>query len=172
MNASCNLKWQKLQGHPVLKGRAGHTTTLVGNKLFILGGRNGNLFFDDLWVFDMDLEQWNQLQQKVPFAPRAYHTATLIDDQDLWVIGGSDQSTMFDDVHVLNTTTLQWNSPVIKVSIEVRCRGTHAAVLHPSESRAIMIHGGYGGYGNNDPHWLGDLSLLHTGKQIHWSGMH
>jgi N-acetylneuraminic acid mutarotase len=94
-------------GHPVLKGRAGHTTTLVGNKLFILGGRNGNLFFDDLWVFDMDLEQWNQLQQKVPFAPRAYHTATLIDDQDLWVIGGSDQSTMFDDVHVLNTTTLQ-----------------------------------------------------------------
>jgi hypothetical protein len=27
-----------------------------------------------------------------------------------------------------------------------------------------MIHGGYGGYGNNDPHWLGDLSLLHTGQ--------
>jgi len=52
------------------------------------------------------------------------------------------------------------------------CRGTHAAVLHPLESRAIMIHGGYGDYGNNDPHWLGDLSLLHTGEQIHWSGMH
>lgn len=27
-----------------------------------------------------------------------------------------------------------------------------------------MIHGGYGDYGNNDPHWLGDLSLLHTGQ--------
>eukprot|EP01018_Ginkgo_biloba_P037843 Gb_11255 [translate_table: standard] len=156
---TANLKWQKLPEHRNLKGRAGHTTTLVGKQFFVLGGRNGNEFFNDLWVFDIEVEQWKQLQQKVPFAPRAYHTATLIGDQYMWVIGGSDKTTMFDDVHVLNTITLQWSSPTISGSIAIRRRGTHAAVLHPLQSRSILIHGGYGG---TNPQWLDDLSLLRT----------
>ncbi|GLJ50853.1 hypothetical protein SUGI_1083270 [Cryptomeria japonica] len=159
---TCNLKWQKLPGHQSLKGRAGHSTTLVGNKLFIIGGRNGNEFCDDLWVFDSELEKWNQLKQKAPFTPRAYHTTTLIDNNYLWVIGGSNHDTLFDDVHVLNTSTLQWSCPIIKGTIG--SRGTHAAVRHPLESRAILVHGGYGG---PDPHWLEDILLLRT-DSLEW----
>ncbi|KAH9295388.1 hypothetical protein KI387_038976, partial [Taxus chinensis] len=55
-----------------------------------------------------------------------------------------------------------WSCPAIKGSI-VR-RGTHAAVMHPLESRVILIHGGYGG---TDPHWLEDLSLLRT-DSLEW----
>ncbi|KAJ7565645.1 hypothetical protein O6H91_02G068800 [Diphasiastrum complanatum] len=154
-----NLNWQRLPGHRNLKGRAGHTSTLVGRKIFVLGGRNGNDFFNDMWIFNTETEQWKQLQQHAPFSPRAYHTATLVKEHELWLIGGSDQSTMYGDVHVLNTNSFKWSSPMLRGRIGGKRRGTHAAVLHPSEQHSILVHGGYGGV---DSHWLNDLVVLHT----------
>ena len=96
-----------LSGHRNLRGRAGHTATLVGKHIYILGGRNGNEFFNDLWVFDTEKEQWDLLQAKVPFSPRAYHSCTLVNENELWVIGGSDPKMMHSDVHVFNTVSLK-----------------------------------------------------------------
>jgi tRNA wybutosine-synthesizing protein 3 len=94
-------------GHRNLKGRAGHTATLVGTRIFVVGGRNGNVFFNDVWVFDTKTENWQQVQKETPLSPRAYHTTTLVRDSELWVIGGSDHNTMYGDVHMLNTNTLE-----------------------------------------------------------------
>eukprot|EP00249_Psilotum_nudum_P018454 c26812_g1_i3 orf=277-2679(-) len=154
------IKWQRVPGHRNLKGRAGHTATLVGKKMFILGGRNGNEFLNDLWAFDTETEQWKLLQQKVPFSPRAYHTATLVGDHMLWVIGGSDQFTMYGDIHVLDTISLKWTSPVTSGHVASKRRGTHAAVLHPLQRNSILIYGGYGGV---ESCWMSDLVILHTG---------
>lgn len=90
-----------------MKGRAGHTATLVGKDIYVLGGRNGNEFFNDMWVFDTEAEQWKLLQAKAPFSPRAYHTCTLVNSEELWVIGGSDPKTMHSDVHVFDTVSLK-----------------------------------------------------------------
>ena len=85
---------------------------MVGKRIFVLGGRNGNTFFNDIWVFDTETEQWQQLQAHASLSPRAYHTATLVRDCELWVIGGSDKDVMYGDVHMFNTDTLEVYCPV------------------------------------------------------------
>ncbi|XP_024402653.1 uncharacterized protein [Physcomitrium patens] len=158
------FKWQRLPGHRNLKGRAGHTATLVGKQIFVLGGRIGNIFFNDAWVFDTETEQWQQLQAHCAFSPRAYHTATLTGDGELWVIGGSDRDVMHGDVHMLSTKTLEWTSSATAGPLAGRLLGTHAAVAHPLRSNAILVYGGYGGV---DSKWLSDLAVLDTGT-LEW----
>ncbi|MCO5583746.1 hypothetical protein L7F22_037660 [Adiantum nelumboides] len=144
------------KGHRSLKGRAGHTATLVGKDIYVLGGRNGNEFFNDLWMFDTETEQWKLLQSKTPISPRAYHTCTLVNDQELWVIGGSDPKTMHSDVHVFDTVSSEWSNPSTP---SMKPRGTHSAVLHPTKKNAILIYGGYGG---SKSCWLNDLIVFYT----------
>ncbi|CAM6097154.1 unnamed protein product [Calypogeia fissa] len=160
--------WNSLPGHRLLKGRAGHTITLVGKKLFMIGGRNGNEFFNDLWEFNIETKQWKLLQKHTPFTARAYHTATLIDSKQLWVIGGSDTLTMYGDVHVLDTDSLEWTSSVIEGELAGKLRGTHAAIQHPLQEKGILVCGGYGGVNS---HWLSDLAILHT-DILMWEELH
>ena len=158
------FKWQRLPGHRGLKGRAGHTATLVGKNIYVFGGRNGNIFHNDVWVFDTDTEQWQLLQAHASISPRAYHTATLVADCELWIIGGSDKVTMYGDIHMFNTKTLEWTSPDTRGPLAGRVVGTHAAVVHPLQSRSILVFGGYGGV---DSQWLSDLAILHT-DSLEW----
>jgi N-acetylneuraminic acid mutarotase len=153
------FKWQRLPGHRGLKGRAGHTATLVGKKIYVFGGRNGNVFHNDVWVFDTETERWQLLQMHAAVSPRAYHTATLVGDEELWIIGGSDKVTMFGDVHMLNTRTLEWKTLATTGSLAGRVIGTHAAVVHPLQPGAILVFGGYGGA---ESVWLKELAILHT----------
>lgn len=151
------FNWQRLPGHRSLKGRAGHSATLVGKKIYVFGGRNGNIFHNDVWGFDMETEQWQLLQAHASISARAYHTATLIGDE-LWIIGGSDRLTMYGEVHVFNIKTLEWKTPATKGDLAGRLIATHAAVLHPLHSSAILVYGGYGGVDS----WRSDLSVFHT----------
>lgn len=142
-----------------MRGRAGHTANVVGKYIYVFGGRNGNEFFNDMWAFDTEIEQWKLVQAEAPFPPRAYHTSTLVNQRELWVIGGSDQLTMYSDVHVFDTASLKWSSPVTSGISANKQRGTHAAVLHPLQRDSILVYGGYGG---TESCWLSDLVLLHT----------
>lgn len=125
----------------------------------MLGGRFGNVFFNDAWVLDTETEKWEQLQERCAFSPRAYHTATFVGNEEIWVIGGSDKDVMYGDVHVLNTNTLEWTSPSTKGPAAGKLLGTHAAVVHPLQPNTIMVYGGYGG---EESKWLNDLVVLHT----------
>lgn len=142
-----------------MKGRAGHTATLVGKKIYVFGGRNGNIFYNDVWVFDTETEQWQLLQAHASISPRAYHTATLVGDCELWIIGGSDKVIMYGDVHIFNIKTLEWKTPATKGPLADRVIATHAAVVHPLHSTAILVYGGYSGV---DSVWLNGLAILHT----------
>lgn len=39
-----------------MKGRVGYIVILVGKKIYVFGGWNGNIFYNDVWVFDMEME--------------------------------------------------------------------------------------------------------------------
>ncbi|BBN05779.1 hypothetical protein MPTK1_3g15870 [Marchantia polymorpha subsp. ruderalis] len=153
--------WVSLPGHRGFKGRAGHTATLVNSKVYVLGGRNGNEFYNDFWQYDIELSKWTLLHKHTPFEPRAYHTATLMSGNQIWVIGGSDHSIMYGDVHVFNTETLEWSSPETRGHLAGKLRGTHAALPHPVHPKAILVYGGYGG-----DQWLGDMSILRTDSLV------
>eukprot|EP00850_Spirogloea_muscicola_P017079 SM000143S00744 [mRNA] locus=s143:362548:368810:+ [translate_table: standard] len=164
------VTWQAIPGPDGPPGRAGHTATLADSgSIYVLGGRQGDAYFNDAWEFDTAAEAWRRLAAAAPFAPRAYHTATLVGGSRIWLIGGSNAVTVFADVHVLDTATGQWSSPSLEGQL---ARGTHAAALHPLRPTAILVFGGYGGQpGPGRRHgWLADLCVLHT-EELRWEEM-
>ena len=47
------MRWSKPQtGGTCGQPRAGHSMTAVGHKLFVFGGANDGVFFNDLQIFD------------------------------------------------------------------------------------------------------------------------
>jgi hypothetical protein len=50
------MNWEALPFPATLSPRLGHTATLVGDKtVYIMGGREGDTFMNDVWTFDCEV---------------------------------------------------------------------------------------------------------------------
>jgi N-acetylneuraminic acid mutarotase len=87
--------WFKLTGTNVIspKRRLGHTLTAVGKYLYLFGGMDGDLVFNDLWRFDTAGNKWEELvvYGQIPEG-RCAHAAVEIDGV-LYIIGGMSTLT-------------------------------------------------------------------------------
>ena len=89
-----------------LKPRAGHSLTIVGNQLVVMGGRYAtNEYANDAWSYDIGQKVWSKICSCAPFSPRAYHSATLVNQREIWVIGGNDADEVKADVHAFDIVT-------------------------------------------------------------------
>jgi hypothetical protein len=52
------MNWWKVEttGDIPVHGMRSHTSTLVGNKLFVFGGKNNNGSYNQLYIFDLGTE--------------------------------------------------------------------------------------------------------------------
>lgn len=124
-------------------------------------------FYNDLLRLDTTQSPacWELMPEQLPFAPRAHHTALLVDNS-IWVIGGSDNTEVYGDVWQLDLKSTTWRAVQLSGPAELLQRCSHAADLHPGNTSAIVIFGGYGDLvGSGEPTWLGDLLLLHTDQR-------
>ncbi|EAY01575.1 Kelch motif family protein [Trichomonas vaginalis G3] len=122
------------------EGRVGHTMTLIGSRLFIIGGKNKNTFFDMILCYDLRSNIWSEPlpNSTVTFEPRYGHTTTLCDGR-LYIIGGRNQKgdvidtvTVFDPIDNMFEILQTKNTPP-------PARYHHVAVL---SGHSIIIHGG------------------------------
>ena len=105
--------------------RSYHTATLLGDKLYIVGGYGGHgqrrQYFNDVHILDLKENTWVGEEQGVsveregglkiegtPPAPRGNHSTSVVEFTFLCVMGGRDTSSYFDDTHILCTETLTW----------------------------------------------------------------
>lgn len=52
------MVWEALPSPTTLPPRLGHTATLVGEKmLYVMGGREGETFMNDVWTFDCEVRR-------------------------------------------------------------------------------------------------------------------
>jgi len=67
-----------------------HTATAVGDKIYIIGGGEGGTYFDTVWVFDTEYNEWSKpaLFGPIPSARRA-HAAVLWKKQIVIMGGGN-----------------------------------------------------------------------------------
>eukprot|EP00027_Filamoeba_sp_ATCC50430_P003209 CAMPEP_0168555454 /NCGR_PEP_ID=MMETSP0413-20121227/8345_1 /TAXON_ID=136452 /ORGANISM="Filamoeba nolandi, Strain NC-AS-23-1" /LENGTH=463 /DNA_ID=CAMNT_0008586309 /DNA_START=416 /DNA_END=1805 /DNA_ORIENTATION=+ len=91
--------------HPYQFGptpRAGHTATLVENKLLLFGGGDGEKILNDIWFLELsDYTWWHpQVSGNAP-AGRCAHTSTLLNNK-LIVYGGGDAQRRFKDLYILD----------------------------------------------------------------------
>jgi len=100
--------------------RFNFASELVGRKIVVHGGWDGNETFNDLWIFNTDSFAW--IQPKTSgFGPtsRFGHTLTLTIDGRLLIFGGCsiEKATgtpkYNSDLRQLDTENMVWTRPIV-----------------------------------------------------------
>ncbi|KAJ2712829.1 hypothetical protein H4R19_002557 [Coemansia spiralis] len=89
------------------------TMTAIGSKMYVFGGWNNNVCFNDVYVLDAETMFWSRQAttgDEVP--PCRAHTATAVGER-LFVFGGGDGTQYFSDLFVLDTRTCVWTQAKI-----------------------------------------------------------
>ena len=157
------LTWAQPQRYGIAPSpRNGHTMVLIGMQLYIFGGGDENVSFNDVNTLHVGTMTWDKpvVHGTLP-SPRARHSATAVGN-NMVVFGGVGGG---NDLHILETDTLTWYVP--KVSGEPPLpRFGHSATLVESssdQSRKIYLFGGHDGRRS-----LSDLHLFDT-ESMAWN---
>jgi N-acetylneuraminic acid mutarotase len=132
--------------------RADHTSAVVGKKLFIFGGWDGNTLINDMHIFDTETMTWSSPQPtgSIP-SPRAGCTLTAKKNK-LYLFGGSGRgATTYNDVHIYDCETHSWNIPNLETFIP-QSRSGHSACFY--EQKLFIYGGGHRSNYFNDVYFL------------------
>lgn len=130
---------QKMDIPTCAEGRYGHTMTLIGSRIFIIGGKNKNTFFDMILCYDLRSNIWSEPlpNSTIAFEPRYGHTTTLFEGR-LYIIGGRNaKGEILNTVTVFDPIDNMFEIPETKNAPPARYH--HIAVLN---GKSIIIHGG------------------------------
>jgi len=135
------------KGQVPKQGLKSHTATVVGTKIFVFGGCDAGDNFNDLLVFDTEIQYWYTptVQGDIPPSHRA-HSATLVGTK-LFVFGGGDGPNYFRDLYILDTKTFVWTKPAVNGKLP-DARRAHTADL--IGNKIFVFGGGDGKQALND----------------------
>ncbi|WOK91854.1 tRNA wybutosine-synthesizing protein 2/3/4 [Canna indica] len=139
--------------------RLGHTSSLMGSSIFIIGGRTGpSEILNDVWVLETTENRWSLLEcGGHVFNPRHRHAAAAA-GSNIYVFGGLSNEVLYSCMNVLDTQTLHWND--VRISGEWPCaRHSHSMVAIGSQ---LLLFGGHDG-----EKALGDLYSFNI-KTLKW----
>jgi len=120
--------YQGPEGGGAPSARFDHSSNLVGGtKMIVFGGWNGNDFFNDVFVLDLEIMAWSKPTTTGPApCPRKGHCSILIgtnlvvhggfwfNDENMKKAGGKHQGSALqecylNDIRVLDTETFVWS---------------------------------------------------------------
>ncbi|KAK9890770.1 hypothetical protein WA026_012115 [Henosepilachna vigintioctopunctata] len=73
---------------PAPSARSKHSATLVGDHIYLLGGRNGNLPMKDFWRYNLVTGKWHQLKPSGDKLPCLQEHSAIAYKESLYVFGG------------------------------------------------------------------------------------
>ncbi|BEJ13401.1 hypothetical protein CspHIS471_0305750 [Cutaneotrichosporon sp. HIS471] len=144
-------------GRPPGQALRAHTGTLVGDRIWFLGGVDARSCWRGVASFDTESLQWSTVEthgQALP--PLRAHTTTLVGDQ-LYIFGGGDGPTYSNDVWVFDTITNRFSKPHIstpKANLPPP-RRAHTTVLY---RHFLVVFGGGNGQAALNDVWALDVS--------------
>lgn len=111
--------------------RMGHTSNILGDSMYVIGGRADPLsVLNDVWVFTMGTKEWSLLQcSGSQFSPRHRHAAAVMGSK-IYIFGGVDNNSIVSSLFVLDTHNLQW--------AEIPIRGEWPS---PRHSHTMLAYG-------------------------------
>ncbi|KAK9133426.1 hypothetical protein Scep_012954 [Stephania cephalantha] len=123
--------------------RMGHTSSVVGDLVFVIGGRGDPLkILNDVWMLDVDENEWRLLEcAGSVFPPRHRHAAAVAGGSKIFIFGGLNNVTIFASMYVLDTESLRWNEVTVQGEWPT-ARHSHAMVSNGSQ---LFMFGGYDG---------------------------
>ena len=163
--------WVQLTNNANWTGRSEHASAVFNDKLWVLGGYDGNDGYkSDVWHSE-DGVTWELATEDAGWSPRRSHASVVFEDK-LWVIGGYDGDDNWDANPWLNDVWysadgVNWTRAVANADWSER-------YAHTSEvfDKKIWILGGYDGSHKDDVWYSVDginwtLAVANTN---YWSG--
>jgi len=125
-------------------GRALHTATVVGRKMYIFGGANSSGHrrdtsgFCDLYELDIDTMTWSECEtQNTPPPPCYGHSATYLGNHQILFFGGKGYN-VHNSIHILDLKTMAWKEYAFGGNV-LSSRWGHSATLH---NNTVLLYGG------------------------------
>lgn len=111
----------------------GASFTLIGNKIFIFGGRNKTTYENYIYTYDLNLQIWDYKEEKIK--GRAYHTTCVLNDI-IYMFGGQMDDSISNELYFYDHTfqLISCTSDVISP------RSKHTMV---SWKNSLIVFGGY-----------------------------
>eukprot|EP00697_Spironema_sp_BW2_P011756 gnl/Spiro4/27597_TR13730_c0_g1_i3.p1 gnl/Spiro4/27597_TR13730_c0_g1~~gnl/Spiro4/27597_TR13730_c0_g1_i3.p1 ORF type:complete len:799 (-),score=233.97 gnl/Spiro4/27597_TR13730_c0_g1_i3:111-2507(-) len=156
--------WNQLQPEnfgSAFQGRGEHTSSLVDQKIFLIGGcAPQDRCFSDVFGLNLASLSWfDTVLLHNPPTARKEHTATVV-GMDIWVIGGFAPPSLkfLNETLIYHTGSLNWEVPQIG-GIPVLARAGHSATLVGANK--IFVIGGY-----SDEEFFEALIVLNTELRV------
>ena len=105
------LTWSQPQRYGIAPSpRNGHTMILIGMQLYVFGGSDENVSYNDTHTLHVGTMTWEKpIVHGTPPGPRSRHSATAV-GHNMVVFGGVGGG---NDLHILETDTLTWYVPKV-----------------------------------------------------------
>lgn len=101
------IKTPDNEKHPLV--RCGHRVFVSGRSVFMFGGSDDDVYYNDLWRFDTETKIWHPIETTgaLPL-PRNSFSLTVVDD-DVYMFGGQIKGKFeTNDFYRLNLSSLHW----------------------------------------------------------------
>ncbi|KAM9302164.1 kelch domain-containing protein 1-like [Gastrophryne carolinensis] len=144
--------------------RSGHTASLLNRDLYIFGGWDTPVCYNDLFLLDLGLMEFSPVEVNGSSpTPRCWHSAACISESRFIIHGGYDGNQALTDTHMFNAVTKTWTALVHKslprspragyTMLPLPAAGEESQECAPQE---ILIFGG----GDNEGHFYSDTIRL------------
>lgn len=114
-------------------GRYGHSICNIGVKIYVFGGQVDDLFFDDMWMFDLNNlrppnTRWERIEPATtPPPPRTNHTVVTYKDK-MYLFGGANGDLWYSDTWCFDPADNSWTQLDCTGYVPAPCQG-HAATI-------------------------------------------
>ena len=133
-NLSGGSTWDLVTENASFSPRRGHTLVVFNDKMYLIGGRDGVSYFEDVFRSGNGTT-WELETTLAEFGPRAFHTSVVFDNK-IWVIAGLDGANSRNDVWYSENGT-DWT--MATANAEFTPRSYHASVVYDNK---IWVYGG------------------------------
>eukprot|EP00122_Pirum_gemmata_P011905 Pgem_evm1s11041 len=101
----------KTKGMPI--GRRSHTCILNDNKIYMYGGTDGVVMFNDFWILDLKTFIWDRVQlNRVSGNAKCFHSASVTNEGQMLLFGGCADSN--GNVRSNDISSCHTNIPTLK----------------------------------------------------------
>ncbi|XP_028848545.1 kelch repeat-containing protein [Denticeps clupeoides] len=152
--------------------RSGHSACVIQGKIFIFGGWDTPVCFNDMNMLDLGLMEFSTVKTYgTPPSPRSWHGCALLSDSRFLVHGGYNGNNALNDTFIFNTDTSSWTT-VVHSRLSSVPRAGHSIITMSTSSlegpvaeqdqdsectpQTLLIFGG----GDNEGSFFSDLITM------------
>ncbi|KAJ8007795.1 hypothetical protein DPEC_G00097900 [Dallia pectoralis] len=151
--------------------RSGHSACVIQGKIYVFGGWDTPICFNDMYMLDLGLMEFSTVQTNgSPPSPRSWHGCALLSDSTFVVHGGYNGTLALSDTFTFNTDTNTWAELVHPQLALPRAGHSIITMVLPNQNispednnqnsdhtlKTLLIFGG----GDNEGNFYSDLTAL------------